>query len=305
MQKEKIRTLSDIFGTVEAIKLMRANLINSKKLEKKLSTAVTKLIKMKEAGKITEKMFNQQKALVAAQSNSVGASVKTDTISDAVAFQEKYLATLLSLTPPEILPKENKQKIIEIVENKEEEINLDKVETILLEKATPEEKVELEKIKIEIDPSQPTKELVKSFKTMALAVDAAIVKLQEAIDILDTFMDNYKEENAVEEKIEAKEKESTSIDSEATKEEPVKEETVKEETVKEETVKEETVKEETVKEIVEQQSMEMFGMGAEEITGGAPTKTTSQESIPSPNMISEEQMLAESEITTTSPGGGR
>ncbi|MBD3822998.1 MAG: hypothetical protein IE916_00620 [Epsilonproteobacteria bacterium] len=111
-----------------------------------------------------------------------------DFINNELSLNETYLFSLLDNTSEEAVPQDVKTHIKATIADSERDFDTDEIKAMIIEGIPTEAQDEIEEIEAEIDTSAPTKEIIKSFRTMAKAISAALEKVKEAIAILDEYL---------------------------------------------------------------------------------------------------------------------
>jgi len=188
MQSQDKRRLSELLTTLSMIEKMKKNKKEAKeaieKIAKVRERARQAILLKTEGGKVEGEIekFNIQLA-------GIGNSIADENLEHLLAYKIQYAMSALVAISEESLPKELSGPILEALE-KGESIDVSTFEKKVRAHLGDEKYQDIEIYTAEINTSEPSKELVKTFIIATEAIAQTIKDLNAAIATLDSFLDN-------------------------------------------------------------------------------------------------------------------
>lgn len=188
MQSQDKRRLSELLTTLSMIEKMKKN-------KKEAKEAIEKVVKVRErarqaillkteGGKVEKEVekFNMQLA-------GIGNSIADENLEHLLSYKVQYAMSALVAISEESLPKELSGPILKALE-KGDSIDVSTFEKKVRAHLGDEKYQDIEIYTAEINTSEPSKELVKTFIIATEAIAQTIKDLNAAIATLDSFLDN-------------------------------------------------------------------------------------------------------------------
>lgn len=195
-QESFTKRIAEIIGTLEAIEITRKAIGEARSQAKRRSEQQARLVNARKNNSITQEEYDTHRNLLLQAAIEYGPAGTIEGIEKTLQMHETALTLFTDLTSQNQINEETKDILHKIANDRGATIDIPKIKEDLMANLTEEEAKEVEEKTVELEASEDlTKELVKSFKTMAFTIKAAVDKLEESITILKNFLDKVDREN--------------------------------------------------------------------------------------------------------------